>query len=90
MKQITNSEQTTTLLEAGFNNDSYSFTIGDLINYLPKYIDCDAYVGHLCIFYVGNLWQINYDQDMYRGWQSKELIDCLYKALIDLKKIDII
>ena len=92
MKQCTDLNQTITLLTLGFNIncESTAFTIGNLIDYLPKYIDCGNYRGYLCILYIGNLWQINYDQDMYRGWQCEELIDTLYETLVELKENGVI
>lgn len=88
MKLVTDLEQTMTLLEHGFNNNDCAFTIGDLINYLPKYIYCR---GYLCIMYIGYFWQVNYNQDFKEDtWQSKELIDALYESIIQLKEEGII
>ena len=43
----------------------FDYSIGELIEFLPNYIDDRDYLGYLCIFYIGGFWQINYDQDFH-------------------------
>ena len=64
----------------------YDYSVGELIEFLPQYIDSGDYLGYLCIFYIGGFWQINYDQDFHhKVWQCEELIDTLYEVCVELK-----
>ena len=64
----------------------YDYSVGELIEFLPQYIDSGDYLGYLCIFYIGGFWQINYDQDFHhKVWQCEELIDALYEVCVELK-----
>ena len=105
MKQYTNKEQTQHLIELGFPEPNsvselpkyyddlyeYDYSIGELIEFLPNYIDNGDYLGYLCIFYIGGFWQINYDQDFHhKVWQCEELIDALYEFCVELKNEGVI
>lgn len=69
----------------------YDYSIGELIEFLPNYIDSGDYLGYLCIFYIGGFWQINYDQDFrHKVWQCEELIDALYEFCVKLKNEGVI
>ena len=107
MKQHTTKEQTQHLIELGFPRPEsisevnyydeayttetefeYDYSIGELIEFLPKEL---KYSGKLCVDYIGNLWQITYDQDFEREInQDEELIDALYDACVELKKEGVI
>ena len=70
---------------------TYDYSIGELIEFLPNYIDDRDYLGYLCIFYIGGFWQINYDQDFHhKVWQWEELIDALYEVCVELKNEGVI
>ena len=66
----------------------YAYSIGELIEFLPKEL---KYSGKLCVDYIGNLWQVTYDEDFEREInQDEELIDALYDACVELKNEGVI
>ena len=101
MKQYTNKEQTQQLIKLGFPNpksnvdilgkyiiEAFAYSIGELIEFLPKEL---KYSGKLCVDYIGNLWQVTYDEDFERKInQDEELIDALYDACVKLKNEGVI
>lgn len=108
MKQYTSQEQTTKLIELGFaypkscsgfsldeTKDAvfyYDYSIGELIEMLPKKIEsdmddeyCDEY--SYLVFEEG--WDVLYRNGMYvndRCIHSTELIDALFTMIIKLKE----
>lgn len=103
MKQYTTPEQTTKLIELGFekprllyfgNNTigDYAYTIGELIEMLPKKIEMsddetgelEVSFGDLCMVYYTSFGIIYYDTS------AIELIDALYDMVVQLKEEGVI
>lgn len=106
MKQYTTHEQTAKLIELGFEkpkllyfgNDTighYSYTIGELIEMLPKHTD-DSDILHIQAYdSIG--WDVWYgcycNGDEVRveySAENKELIDAIYAMILQLKEEGVI
>lgn len=88
MKQFTTQEQTDKLNELGFGNLS-EYSIGNLIEILPKQIKNINGNNNLNIFFTLNRWHIVYQNHHtfyeLRRVSDKELVDALYKMVVKLK-----
>ena len=103
MKQYTNREQTTKLIELGFDKPKLlyfgnvilgnpSYTIGELMEMLPKTIENGLLADNLSIYTICNGYQVEYSNVLGETYFSfnVELIDALYDMLIKLKEEGII
>lgn len=107
MKQYTTPEQTAKLIELGFEkpkskvlfevgNDElgYTYSIGELIEMLPQYLDYNDSVAYMPIDYYALTIRQNIVMycDPYMDWveiqcdNHKELIDNLYDMIVKLKE----
>lgn len=103
MKQYTTPEQTAQLIELGFKkpkgyaegkcySDIYpAYSIGELIEMLPKVIDCDYDAYNLQIE-AGSNWKVCYVENgmIEDDCDSYELIDAIYDMILKLKEEKII
>lgn len=89
MRQYTTQEQTDRLNKLEFGNLS-EYSIGNLIEILPKTIKNINGNNNLNIFFARNYWHIVYmNHHTYyelRRVEDKELIDALYKMVVKLKE----
>ena len=105
MKQYTDKDQTAKLIELGFpkpqsivdilsiyNEVETAYSIGELIECLPKRID-----SGLIDFFFGRIeWFIRYEDRhemppiTVKQWHSRELIDALFCACVTLKEEGVI
>lgn len=106
MKQYTSKDQTAKLIELGFPEPSpkyihiggisydsnHNYSIGELIEFLPKRVG-DAQID----FFAGlTKWFVRYEDRFevppitVKQWQSRELIDVLFKACVTLKEEGVI
>lgn len=93
MRQYTKIEQTHKLNELRIGNLS-EYSIGDLIEILPKQIKNINGNNNLNIFFTLNRWHIVYmNHHTYyelRRASDEELIDALYKMIVKLKNVCIL
>lgn len=72
--------------------EDFNYSIGELIEFLPKRIDS----GLIDLFFGRTEWFIRYEdrrnmpQLTLKQWQSKELIDALFKTCVTLKEEGVI
>lgn len=69
-----------------------SYTIGELIEMLPKEIDYKGFKNILYIFVKQGLWNVEYSDfvgELHLTYRS-ELIDALYDMVVQLKKAGVI
>lgn len=106
MKQYTTKDQTAKLIELEFPKPSpkyihiggvsydsnHNYSIGELIEFLPKRVG-DAEID----FFAGlGQWFVRYEDRhevppiTVKQWQSRELIDVLFKACVTLKEEGVI
>jgi hypothetical protein len=99
MKQYTTPEQTAKLIELGFEKPKnivegelysdiyFAYSIGELIEMLPKVIDCDYDTYNLQIEARSN-WKVCYVKNgmIEDSCDSSELIDALYNMIVKLKE----
>lgn len=107
MKQYTTTEQTVKLISLGFEKPrllyfgntiigNYSYTIGELIEMLPKQLD-NPYKPPLAMEFNGR-WRVYYGVPEDYSWEwsiwyeeeRNELIDALYEMIIKLKEEGVI
>lgn len=109
MKQYLNESQTAKLIELGFEKPKIAapalkwvdgeptfepqYTIGELIEMLPKHIFPDGRCSDLQIYANQYLWVVKYAALLYGNYylfRSEELIDALYDMVIKLKEEGVI
>lgn len=107
MKQYLDPVQTSTLIELGFPQPksvsqltldfdmdtipSFSYSIGELIEFLPPYLadeDAKDNVFELSIFRGSQKWSVSCGGifDIHMGATKGELIDTLFDVILELKK----
>jgi hypothetical protein len=95
MKQYTTPEQTAKLIELGFEKPKglAAYSIGELIELLPKHIYLDSMCLDLYIYANQHLWIVKYSglfcKKFYR-FCSRELADALHDMIIKLKEEGVI
>lgn len=111
MRQYTTPEQTAKLIELGFEKPSPNFyqngvtwiqcegnySIGELIEMLPKELPLPPYNPPISIRYEG-VWDVLYGEQEDYSWEwsiwyekkRKELIDALYDMVVKLKEEGVI
>ena len=70
-----------------------AYTIGELIEMLPKHIEIESQWCRLDIYPTKNKWHINYDNIVFNSLAKAyetELIDALYEMIIKLKEEGVI
>lgn len=104
MKKWLTKEQTDILLSFGFPPVQHCievwkdgkverivrYTLGDLLELLPKTINNEGIDATLVIYDDGLAYQNDESWEMYEKFQHRELIDNIYECLISLKKNNII
>ena len=108
MKQYLTPEQTAKLIELGFEprtkipfevgNDEigYTFSIGELIEMLPKKIESDMddeFCDEYSYLIIEEGWDVRYRNGLYnvdKYSRSEELIDALYEMVVKLKEEGVI
>lgn len=108
MKQYLTPEQTAKLIELGFEprtkipfevgNDEigYTFSIGELIEMLPKKIESDMddeFCDEYSYLIIEEGWDVSYRNGLYnvdKYSRSEELIDALYEMVVKLKEEGVI
>ena len=106
MKQYTNESQTAKLIELGFEKPKtpwyydngtpicggYIYSIGELLSFLPKEIDCNGFKDTLYIFVNQSAWVVEYSDflgELYSTYKS-ELIDAIFDVCVKLKEEGVI
>lgn len=103
MKQYTTQEQTAKLIELGFEKPKscsgysvdetkdavfyYDYSIGELLSFLPKEIDCNGFKDTLYIFVNQGMWVVEYSDflgELYSTYRT-ELIDAVFDVCVILK-----
>lgn len=101
MKQTTTTEQTFTLIKLGFDkpkhfiegptflDSGFAYTIGELIEMLPKYTEIKSQQCYLGIYPTKNKWYVFYENIVFKSLTKSseiELIDALYDMILKLKE----
>ena len=97
MKQYTSTEQTAKLIELGFEKPrllyfgnktigDYAYTIGELIEMLPKSYDSEGL--SIEYHYMADVWIVRYPTKILI--HKEELVDALYEMAIKLKEEGVI
>jgi len=96
MKLYTDKNQTAKLIELGFRSPvgvGYNYSIGELIEFLPKTIEWKEVV-YSRVIDVESVTYYSWDYEIYFGsnliFEEKELIDSLFKACVTLKEEGVI
>lgn len=108
MKMYLNNEQTAKLIELGFETpksyhdiewdgtEAYDYhldySIGELIEMLPKNIDAGILPDSLTIYVMLDIWTVEYSNALGTTYikTSHELIDALYNMVVELKEEGVI
>ena len=105
MKQYLNDDQTAKLMELGFEKPTMKniptsegeineewYSIGELLSFLPKVIDCNGFKHILYIFVNQDAWDVEYANflgELYSTYRT-ELIDAVFDMVIILKEEGVI
>jgi hypothetical protein len=94
MKQYTSKDQTAKLRELGFRSPvgvGYNYSIGELIEFLPKTIEENEVVFSRVID-VESIAYYSWELEVYfyKIFEAEELIDSLFKACVTLKEEGVI
>ena len=98
MRQHTSKEQTQHLIELGFENPQPSFyqngaswimcdgnySIGELLSFLEKYVDDPS--EELLVWKDTVFWYVRLSSDTLGAGYDEELINALYKYIVELKE----
>ena len=105
MKQCTTQEQTAKLIELGFEKPTMKniptpdgeineewYSIGELLSFCPKEIDCNGFKNTLYIFINQGAWDVEYSDflgELYSTYRP-ELIDAIFDICVKLKEEGVI
>lgn len=67
--------------------EDFNYSIGELLSFLPKEIDCNGFKNTLYIFVNQGVWVVEYSDflgELYSTYRT-ELIDAIFDMLIKLK-----
>ena len=70
-----------------------AYSIGELLSFLPKEIDCNGFKNTLYIFVNQGAWDVEYSDflgELYSTYYRTELIDALYLMIVKLKEEGVI